>query len=86
MKTKEEIIAKVCKYNNTHEMQLNDDITVEEAMECMEEYANQQLQLGGVVGQSEQLNCQHEWNWGSFDCFGFLISKYCDKCGKEEAI
>ena len=57
MKTKEEIIAKVCKYNNTHEMQLNDDITVEEAMECMEEYANQQLQLGGVVGRSEQLKC-----------------------------
>jgi len=55
-----------------------------EAFEEVNELIN--LSINDVVGQSEQLNCQHEWNWGSFDCFGFPISKYCDKCGKEEAI
>lgn len=38
MKTNIEILADVCRYENVSEIELNDDITVEEALEAMQEY------------------------------------------------
>lgn len=38
MKTNIEILADVCRYENVSEIELNDDITVEEALEAMREY------------------------------------------------
>jgi len=46
----------------------------------------EQLAAPAVVGQSEQLNCDHEWKCDTFDCYGFPVEKYCEKCGKKEAI
>ena len=44
------------------------------------------LRLHFVVGRSEQLNCDHEWRCDTFDCYGFPVEQYCEKCGKKEAI
>lgn len=48
--------------------------------------SQEQLAAPAVVGQSEQLNCDHEWKCDTFDCYGFPVEKYCEKCGKKEAI
>lgn len=34
----------------------------------------------------EQLNCEHEWKVESFDCYGMPYERYCEQCGKKEAI
>ena len=47
---------------------------------------NQALRTPDVVGRSEQLNCEHEWKVESFDCYGMPYEKYCEHCGKKEAI
>ena len=44
------------------------------------------LRLFNVVGQSEQLNCDHEWKVEAFDCYGMPYEQYCEHCGKKEAI
>ena len=44
------------------------------------------LSLFAVSGQSEQLNCDHEWRVDKFDCYGFPTEKYCDICGEIEAV
>ena len=49
-------------------------------------FADRILALFSVVGQSEQLNCEHEWKVDTFDCYGFPVEQYCDKCDKKEAI
>lgn len=41
MKTKEEILKKIAGYNRDCELEDNDDITIGEALEAMEEYASQ---------------------------------------------
>jgi len=41
IKTKEEILRKVCKYTDIDTMEFDDDITVSEALEAMEEYRQQ---------------------------------------------
>lgn len=46
----------------------------------------EQLRQYNVVRQSEQLNCEHEWKVEGFDCYGFPISKYCEKCNAKEEI
>lgn len=48
--------------------------------------ANALLDLSNVVGQSEQLNCEHEWKVEAFDCYGMPYEQYCEHCGKKEAI
>lgn len=48
--------------------------------------AHQALSLGAVVGQSEQLNCDHEWKVEAFNCYGMPYEQYCEHCGKKEAI
>jgi hypothetical protein len=45
-----------------------------------------QLQLAHVLGQSERLNCEHEWKVEAFDCYGMPYEQYCEHCGKKEAI
>lgn len=42
--------------------------------------------IPAVVGQSEQLNCEHDWRVDYYDHFGFPASKFCDKCNTREAI
>ena len=44
------------------------------------------LRIHDVVGQSEQLNCDHEWKVEAFDCYGMPYEQYCEHCGKKEAI
>lgn len=44
------------------------------------------LVLFDVVGRSEQLNCDHEWKVEAFDCYGMPYERYCEHCGKKEAI
>jgi len=54
-----------------------------------DEYVNwleEQLRIHDVVGRSEQLNCEHEWKVEAFDCYGMPYEKYCELCGKKEAI
>lgn len=41
MKSKEEILREVCRYHEDDEMQQNDDITIGEAKEAMQEYIDQ---------------------------------------------
>lgn len=35
---------------------------------------------------SNLLNCDHEWKYDTFDCYGFPTEKYCEKCGEKQAI
>jgi hypothetical protein len=44
------------------------------------------LRLFNVVGQSEQLNCEHEWKVEAFDCHGMPYEQYCEHCGKKESV
>ncbi len=46
----------------------------------------EQLPIHNIVGQSEQLNCDHEWKVEAFDCYGMPYEQYCEHCGKKEAI
>ena len=41
METKKEILKKVCNYKEDEEIMANDDITIEEAIEAMEQYAKE---------------------------------------------
>ena len=48
------------------------------------EAINEALNLHSVVGQSEQLVCEHEWVWenpNEDDC----LKRRCERCGKKEA-
>ena len=55
-------------------------------IELLKEYEKQALRTPDAEGQSEQLNCEHEWKVESFDCYGMPYEKYCEHCGKKEAI
>lgn len=58
----------------------------ENRINALEKLLTEQLRIHDVVGRSEQLNCDHEWKVDKFDCYGFPAEKYCDKCGKIEAV
>jgi len=63
-----------------------------EAEYCIEQFLYgaeklfEKLRQSNVVRQSEQLKCDHEWKFESFDQFGFPIEKYCENCGDVEAL
>jgi hypothetical protein len=53
MKTKIEILKKVCGYSETEDIEMSDDITIEEALEAMEQYADSRIEGGGEEKMSE---------------------------------
>lgn len=36
--------------------------------------------------REEKTNCDHKWINNSYDYYGFLMSKICDKCSKIEYV
>lgn len=76
--TAREILDKHFKDNLPSEW--NGEMWDKRIIDAMEEYANQQLLLNGVVGRSEQFYCA-EWNK-----VGYMCEEQCDKCKKVDNI
>jgi len=57
------------------------------------EYHNSEVKKLNVLAVSKsegiereaQLNCDHEWEYDTFDHFGYPKEKYCIKCGETQA-
>lgn len=78
--------TQLIKDQNQNKWEVIETSDLEEICEAYHQDKLKLLGIGGVVGRSEQLNCDHEWKVDTFDCYGFPTEQYCDKCDKKEAI
>jgi len=57
----EQTLLKVCKYNNASEMEDNDDITISEAKEAMQEIAWEAWKFNNQIIQETQTEFFKSW-------------------------
>jgi hypothetical protein len=65
----EEILKKVCNYQDDDVVLLGDDITVEEALEAMEQYGNLKFAEGRAISLDKNLNWEKEPAKGAEDIY-----------------
>ena len=83
MKTKEEIRIE---FYGEHDARAYDHDELYIMEQYAKEYHEQQVNLLNKPAVSNLLNCDHEWKCDTFDCYGFPMEQYCDKCGEKKAI
>jgi len=62
------------------------DLPISLIIEMLNNYKEGKVKKLLIPRVSNLLNCDHEWKCDTFDCYGFPIEKYCEKCGEKQAI